>query len=66
MQTKLCSILCDTINDKYTLLNFGGLILPIEGMSLFRTFSPTADDAIRTSLPKEIRLVLRIHKVLFY
>ncbi len=35
-------------------------------MTLFLTFSPTADDTIRTSLPKEIRLALRIHKAMFY
>jgi len=35
-------------------------------MTLFITFSPTADDTIRTFLPKEIRLALRIHKALFY
>ena len=36
------------------------------GMPLFLTFSLTTDDTIRTSLPKEIRLALRIHKALFY
>jgi hypothetical protein len=35
-------------------------------MTLFLTFSPTADDTIRTSLPKEIQLALRGHKALFY
>ena len=35
-------------------------------MTLFLTFSPTADDTIRTSLPKEIQLALRSHKALFY
>jgi hypothetical protein len=35
-------------------------------MTLFLTFSPTADDTIRTSLPKEIRLAIRSHKALFY
>ena len=35
-------------------------------MTLFLTFSPTADDTIRGSLPKEIRLELRSHKALFY
>jgi hypothetical protein len=44
----------------------GGLILPFGGMTLFLTFSPMADDTIRTSLPKEIRLALRSHKALFY
>ena len=48
------------------MLNSGGLILPIGGMTLFLTFSPTTDDTIRTSLPKEIRLALRSHKALFY
>ncbi len=35
-------------------------------MPLFLTFSLTADDTIRTSLPKEITLVLRSHNALFY
>jgi hypothetical protein len=35
-------------------------------MTLVLTFSPTADDTIRTSLPKEIRLALRSHEALFY
>ena len=35
-------------------------------MPLFLTFSPTTDDTICTSLPKEIRLALRIHKALLY
>jgi len=35
-------------------------------MTLFLTLSPTTDDTIRTSLPKEIRLALRSHKGLFY
>jgi hypothetical protein len=35
-------------------------------MTLFLTFSPTADGTIRTSLPKEIRLALCSHKALFY
>jgi len=35
-------------------------------MTPFLSFSPTMDDAIRTSLPKEIRLVLCSYKALFY
>ena len=35
-------------------------------MSLYVTFSPTADDTVRTSLSKEIRLALRSLKALFY
>jgi hypothetical protein len=35
-------------------------------MTLFLAFAPTADDSIRTSLPKEIRLALTSHKTLFY
>jgi hypothetical protein len=66
MQTKFCSVLCDTFSDKDALLNSRGLILPFEGMTLFLTFFPTADDILRTSRPKEIRLFLRNHKALFY
>ena len=35
-------------------------------MTLFLTLSPTADDTIRTSLRKEIRLALDNHKALLY
>ena len=35
-------------------------------MTLYLTFAPSADDTIRTSLPKEIRLALKSHKKLFY
>ena len=61
-----CSVLCETVSDKDALLSSGGLILPLGGMTLFLTFSPTADDNIHTSLPKEIRLALRSHKASFY
>ena len=47
-------------------MNSGRLIIPLCGTALFLTYSPTADDTIRTSLPKEIRLALRSHKALFY
>ena len=64
--TRFCSVFCETVSDKDTLLNFRGMILPFRGMTLFLTFSPIVDDIIRTSLPKEIRLALRNHKALFY
>ena len=35
MQTKLCSVLYETISDKDTLLSSRGLILPFGGMTLF-------------------------------
>jgi len=66
LQTRFCSVLCEIVSDKDALLSSGGLILPLGGMTLFLTFSPTADDTIRTSLPKEIRLAMRSHKALFY
>jgi hypothetical protein len=66
MLTRFCSVLCETVNDKDALLSSRGLILPFGGMTLFLAFSPTADDTIRTSLPKEIRLPLRNHKTMFY
>ena len=66
VQTRLCSVLCETISDKDVLLSFGGLILPFGGMTIFLTFSPAADDTIRTSFSKDIRLALRSHKALFY
>ncbi len=66
VQTRFCSVLCETISDKDVLLSFGGLILSFGGMTIFLTFSPTADDTIRASLSKDIRLALRSHKALFY
>ena len=48
------------------LLNYGGIILRVEQMSLFLTFAPAADNTIRTSLPYEIRLALRSHKALLH
>jgi hypothetical protein len=66
MQTRFCSILSDTFSDMDTLINCGGIILPMGKMYLFFAFAPTADDTIRTSLPKEIRLALRSYKVFFY
>ena len=29
LHTRFCSVLCDTVSDKDTLLNYGGLILPM-------------------------------------
>jgi hypothetical protein len=66
IQTRFCAVICDTGSDRDTLENCGGIILPMGQMSLYVTFSPTADDTVRTSLPKEIRLALRSHKSLFF
>jgi len=35
-------------------------------MSLYVTSAPSMDNTIRTSLPREVRIVPRIHKALFY
>jgi hypothetical protein len=66
LQTRFYSVLCDTFSDKDTMLNCGGLILPMGQMTLFLTFAPAVDDTLRTSIPKETRLALRNHKALFY
>ena len=66
LQSRFCSVLCDTINDHDTLLNCEGLVLPIGLMSLYVTFAPSMDDTLRTSLPKEVLIALRSHKALFY
>ncbi len=66
IQVQFCSVLCDTITDKDTLLNCGGIILPMGPMSLYVTFASSMDDTIRTSLPREVRLALQSHKSLFY
>ncbi len=65
IQTRFCAVI-EKGSDKDTLENCGGIILPMEQMMLYVTFAPTADDTVRTSLPKEIRLVLRSHKALFF
>jgi hypothetical protein len=66
LHTRFYSVQCDKVNDKNTLLNCGGIILPMGHITLFLTFALTADDTIRTSLPKEIRLALRSHNALFF
>jgi hypothetical protein len=40
LASRFCSALCETITDKDTLLNCGGLILPMGHMSLYVTFAP--------------------------
>ena len=66
LQSRFCSVLCDTTSDQVTLLNCGGLVLPIGHMSLYVSFAPSMDDTLRTSLPREVRIALRSHKALFY
>ena len=66
LHTRLCLALCDTVSDKDTLLNCGGIILSMGQITLFPTFAPTADDTTRTSLTKEIQLAMRSRKALFY
>jgi len=53
LQPRLCySVLCDTTSDQDTLLNWGGLVLPIGHMSLYVFFAPSMDDTLRTSFPR--------------
>ncbi len=66
LQSRFCSVLCDTTNGQDTLLNCGGIVVPWGPYSLYVTFAPTIDDTLGTSLPKEIRIALRSHKVTFY
>jgi len=66
LQSRFCAVLCDTTSDQDTLLNGGGIVLPIGHMSLYVTFAPSMDDTLRTSLPKEVCIALRSHKALFY
>ena len=66
LQSRFCSVLCDTTSDQDTLLNCGGLVLPIGHMSLYVFFAPSMDDTLRTSLPRDVRIALRSHKALFY
>jgi len=62
IQTRFCTVICETGSDRNTLENCGGIIFPMGQMSLYVTFSPTADDTVRTSLPKVIRIAMRCHK----
>ncbi len=57
LAAKLCTVLCDTVSDKTTLL---------ERYTIFVTFAPTADDTSRTTLPKELRLALINNKKYFF
>ncbi len=66
IQTRFCAVICETGSDRDTIENCGGIILPKEQMTLYVAFAPTADDTVRTSLSKEIRLALRSHKALFF
>ena len=66
LNSRFCSVLYDTTSDKDTLLNCGGLVLPIGHMSLYVSFVPSMDDTLRTSLPREVLNALRSHKALFY
>ena len=65
LHTRFCSALCYTVSDK-DLLNCGGIILPMAKSTRFLTFASAADDSIRTSLPKKIRMALTSHKTNFY
>ncbi len=66
LQSRCCSVLCETTSDQDALLNCGGIVVPFGHMSLFVTFAPSMDDTQRTFLPKEVRIALRSHKTLFY
>ena len=66
LESRFCLVLCDTISNQDTLINYGGLVLYIGQMSLYVSFFPWMDATLRTSLPKEVRIALRSHKALFY
>ena len=61
-----CTVLCESVSDKTTLMEIGGIILPLERHTIFVSFAPTADDTTRTALPKELRLALIHHKDHFF
>ena len=66
LATKFCTVLCDAVSDKTTLLEIGGVILPIYCHTVFVTFAPTLDDTLRTALPREFRLALIHHEKRFF
>jgi hypothetical protein len=66
LAAKYCTVLCESVSDKTTLLEIGGVILPLERHTIFVSFAPTADDTTRTALPKELRLALIHHKDHFF
>jgi hypothetical protein len=49
-----------------TFLNYGDVVVSWGPFTLYVIFAPTMDDALRTSLPKEIRIALHSHKATFY
>ena len=63
---RFCTVLCESNTDKATLRDAGGIVFPLEEHTIFVTFSPTADDTTRTSLPKEVRLALKNHRRFFF
>ncbi len=63
---KHCTVLCESVSDKTTLLEIGGIILPLERHTIFVSFAPTADDTTRTALSKELRLALIHYKDHFF
>ena len=66
LQSRFCAVLCDTTSDQDTLLNCGGIVLPIGHMFLYVTFAPSMIATLHNSLSKEVRIALRSHKALFY
>ena len=56
LQSRFCSVLYDTTSDQDTLLNKGGLVVPLGGIFLYVSFSSTMYDTLRTSLPKRCGL----------
>ena len=45
--------------------DYGGIVMPIGQMSMYVAFTPSMDDTIRSSLPREVCIALRSHKALF-
>jgi hypothetical protein len=63
---KYRTVLCESITGKTTLLETGGVILPLERHTIYVSFAPMTDDTARTAMPKALRLALIHHKNYFF
>ncbi len=51
LQPRFCSVLCDTTSNQDTLMNCGGLVIPMGGFSLYVSFSHTRTKSLLHKQP---------------
>ena len=66
LAAEFCTVLCDTVSAKTTLMEISGVILPLDRHTMCVTFAPTVEDTARTALPRELGLALIHHKKHFF